>query len=81
MQNELGGPSESVCNKEQAGYTVKSGVLNPLSLVQLALATSNNQTAPFIASDIVRVIPYEISNDGNAIKPSIEFDPRLSRLF
>ena len=59
---------------------MKSGVLKPLSLVQLALATSNNQTAPFIASDIVRVIPCEISNDGNAIKPSIEFDSRLSRL-
>lgn len=67
-----------VCNKEQAGYTVKSGVLKPFSLAQIALA-GNNQTIPFIASDIVRVIPCEISNDGNAIKPSIKFTPRLKR--
>ena len=75
----LGGPSESVCNKEQAGYTVKSGVLKPLSLAHLALATSNNQAAPFFVSDTVHVIPCGISTDGNAIKPSIEFDPRLKR--
>ena len=73
----LGGPSESVCNKQQAGYTVRSGVIKSLS--QLKLATNNCRTVPIIASDIVHVIPCAISNDGNAIKPSIEFDTRLKR--
>ena len=70
----LVGPSESVCNKEQASYTVRLGVLKPLRLVHYALATKSNQTVP-----IVRVIPCALSNDGNAIKPSIEFDARLKR--
>ena len=33
----FGGPSESTCNKQHAGYTVKSGVLRPLSLAQYIL--------------------------------------------
>lgn len=75
----LEGPSESVCNKQQAGYTVKSGVIKSLCLSQLKLASNNSQTVPIIASDIVHVIPCAISNDGNAMKPSIEFDSRLKR--
>ena len=33
----FGGPSESTCNKQHAGYAVKSGVLRPLSLAQYIL--------------------------------------------
>lgn len=75
----LGGLLESVCNKELAGYTVRSGVLKPLSLAHYALSTKSDQTVPFLASPIVSVIPCALSNDGNAIKPSIEFDARLKR--
>ena len=75
----LGGPSESVCNKEQAGYTVRSGVIKPLNLAHYALATKRGQNVPFLASPIVNVIPCAFSNDGNAIKPSIEFDARLNK--
>lgn len=75
----LGGPSESVCNKEQAGYTVRSGVIKPLNLAHYALATKRDQNVPFLASPIVNVIPCAFSNDGNAIKPSIEFDARLKK--
>ena len=77
----LGGPSETVCNKSQAGYTVKSGVIKPLSLAHLTLATNNDgrHITPLISSSIVCVIPCSLSCDGNAIKPSIEYDPRLKR--
>ena len=38
----LGGPSETVCNKSQAGYMVKSGITKPLSLAHLTLATNSD---------------------------------------
>ena len=77
----LGGPSETVCNKSQAGYTIKSGVIKPSSLAHLTLATNNDgrHITPLISSSIVHVIPCSLSCDGNAIKPSIEYDPRLKR--
>jgi hypothetical protein len=34
----LGGPSETVCS---AGYTVKSGVIKPMSLAHLTLANND----------------------------------------
>ncbi|CAB4003668.1 Hypothetical predicted protein [Paramuricea clavata] len=61
---------------QQAGCTIRSGVIKSFCLSQLKLATNNSQTVPIIASDIVHVIPC---NNGNAIKPSIEFDSRLKR--
>jgi len=33
----LGGPSETVCAKYQAGYTPESGVIKPLSLGHIEL--------------------------------------------
>jgi len=38
-----------------------------------------DQSVPFLASPIVNVIPCALSNDGNAIKPSNEFDARLKK--
>ncbi|CAB3990305.1 Hypothetical predicted protein [Paramuricea clavata] len=53
----LGGPSETVCNKAQAGYTVKSGVIKPMSLAHLTLATNDvRHITPLISSNIVHVI-------------------------
>ncbi len=72
----LGGPSESVCAKHQAGYTPESGVIKPLSLGHMALL-KNSQAIPLIESSHLKVIPCAFANDGTALKPAIEFDPRL----
>ena len=72
----LGGPSESVCAKYQAGYTPESGVIKPLSLGHLELL-KNSQAKPLIETPELIVIPYALANDGMALKPAIEFDPRL----
>lgn len=76
----LGGPSESTCNKDQAGYTVGSGILKPLSLAHFSLATNKDDgVSHFLSSNIVHGIPCALGNDGNALKPSIEYDPCLKR--
>ena len=74
----FGGPSETVCNKQQAGYTIKSGVIKPLSLAHLKLCErSDTPIHNLIQSDIVHLFPCVLRNDGNALKPSIEYDPWL----
>ena len=72
----LGGPSESVCAKHQAGYTPASGVIKPLSLGHMTLL-KNSQAKPLIKTPNLTVIPCAFANDGTALKPAIEFDPRL----
>ena len=71
-----GGPSESICNKQHAGYTVKSGVLGPLSLAQYILC-KDRKVNLFTDSPQLNLIPCVLSTDGNVLKPSIEFDSRL----
>ena len=72
----LGGPSESVCAKYQAGYTPQSGVIKPLSLGHMALL-KNSQAKPLIEMPNLTMIPCACANDGTALKPAIEFDSRL----
>ncbi|KAJ7383334.1 hypothetical protein OS493_028882 [Desmophyllum pertusum] len=72
----LGGPSESVCAKYQAGYTPESGVIKPLSLGHMELL-KNSQAKSLIETPKLTVIPCALANDGTALKPAIEFDPRL----
>ena len=72
----LGGPSESVCAKYQAGYTPASGVIKPLSLGHMTLL-KNSQAKPLIETSNLTVIPCAFGNDGTALKPATEFDPRL----
>lgn len=74
----LGGPSESVCAKYQAGYTPESGVIKPLSLGHMTLL-KNSEAKPLIATPKLTVIPCAFANDGTALKPAIEFDPRLKQ--
>ena len=71
----LGGPSESVCAKYQAGYTPESGVIKPLSLGHLELL-KNLQAKPLIKTPELIVIPCALANNGTALKPA-EFGPRL----
>ena len=72
----LGGPSESVCAKYQAGYTPEPGVIKPLSLGHMTLL-KNSQAKPLIQTPNLTVIPCAFGNDGTALKPAIEFDSRL----
>ena len=72
----LGGPSESVCAKHQAGYMPESGVIKPLSLGHIELLR-NSQAKSLIETPKLNVIPCALANDGTALKPAIEFDSRL----
>ena len=72
----LGGPSETVCAKYQAGYTPDSGIIKPLSLGHIELL-KNSQAKTLIETSKLTVFPCALANDGTALKPAIEFDSRL----
>ena len=72
----LGGPSESLIQKFQAGYTTKSGAIKPLSLGHIELL-KNSEAKPLIETPSLLVIPCALANDGTALKPGIEFDARI----
>ncbi len=78
MKMNLGGPSDETCRKRQAGYTCKSGVIKSLSQAFLKLSADDgiSKTEPLIDIECVKVIPCMLANDGTALKPSIQFDPR-----
>ena len=80
-QMNLGGPSEETCRKRQAGYTTKSGVIKSLSDAFLKLSSTDgvSQTVALISTDNLKVVPCALANDGTALKPSIQFDPRAKR--
>ena len=74
----LGGPSEETCREQQAGYTTKSGVIKSLCDAFLKLSSTDgvSNTVVFIDTDTLKVVPCALANDGTALKPSIQFDPR-----
>lgn len=74
----LGGPSESLIQKSQAGYTSESGVIKPLSLGHIELLKDSG-AKPLIKTSNLLVIPCALANDGTALKPAIEFVPRIDR--
>ena len=74
----LGGPSEQTCLKRQAGYTTKSGIIRNMSLAHMAMSKSSG-TKLLIDTDTVAVTPSVFANNGTALKPSIEFDPRQKK--
>ena len=78
---KLGGPSEETCRKRQAGYTTKSGVLKSLSDAFLKLSATDDvsETVALIDTDTVKIVPCALANDGTALKPVIQFDPRTKR--
>lgn len=71
----FGGPSEQTCSKRQAGYTTESGVIKQLSVAHLTVS-EKSESKPLIDNDIVTVFPSVYANEGTALKPGIEFDPR-----
>ena len=72
----LGGPSKSLIQKSQAGYTSESGVIKPLSLGHIELL-KNSGAKPLIKTSNLLIIPCALANDGTALKPATEFDPRI----
>ena len=71
----LGGPSEPTRAKKQTEYSTSSGVIKRLSLSQLNLSTYQGGVSTFfIYNGLVGVVLSVLSNDGNALKPAIEFD-------
>lgn len=77
----LGGPSEETCRKRQAGYTTKSGVIKSLCDAFLKLSSTDgvSDTVVLIDNDTLKVVPCALANDGTALKPSIQFDPRTKQ--
>ena len=76
----FGGPSRPTRRKKESGYTTKSGVIKELSLCQLKLCSNGKSEGSFLVSNpTVQVIPCVLSNDGNALKPAIEFDNHFCR--
>ena len=70
----LGGPSEPTRAKKQTEYSTSSGVIKRLSLSQLNLSTYQGGVSTFfIYNGLVGVVLSVLSNDGNALKPAIEF--------
>ena len=57
----LGGPSESVCAKYQAGYTPELGVIKPLSLGHIKLL-QDSQAQSLVTTQQLKVIPCALAN-------------------
>ena len=72
----LGGPSETVCAKYQAGYRPDSGIIKPLTLGHIELL-KNSQAKTLIETSKLTVFPCALVNDGTALKLAIEFNSRL----
>ena len=76
VRMNLGGPSETTCNKNRTAFTTKSEVLKSLSLLQLKLLTKNtsNFAKALLSNDILTVFSCSYRNDGTAIKAAVEYD-------
>ena len=78
----LGGPSESHCQKRNTDFTCKLGILKCLSLLHLKASNHNPEEGPtpFASNSKFFVYPCCFSNDGRALKTSVEFDPVTKRM-
>ncbi len=76
----VGGPSESVCRKYQAGYTPDSGIIGSLSHAFIKLV-GDSSVSHLIETEGLVVTPCAYVNDDTALKPAIEFDPRLKNVW
>ena len=74
------GPSAATCAKQQAGYTVKSGVIRDLVTTMIKLADNSATVKPLVHLTIARVYPVAIANDGTALKPGLRFNERVKRV-
>ena len=77
----LEGPSESLCLRQNTAFTCKSGILKSLSLLQLMVSSHDPDEGPkpLISNSMLIVFACCYSNDGTALKASVEFDPETKR--
>ena len=77
----LGGPSESLYVRQNTAFACKSGILKPLSLLQLMVSSHdpNEGPKPLISNSKLIVFACYYSNDGTSLKASVEFDPVAKR--
>ena len=77
----LGGSSESLCLRQNTTFTCKSGILKSLSLLQLMVLSHdlNEGSKPLISNSKLIVFACCYSNDGTALKASVEFEAVTKR--
>lgn len=81
IRMNLGGPSESLCQKQNTDFTCKLSILKCLSLLQLKVSNHNPEEVPthLASNSKLLVYPCCYSNDGTALKPAFEFDPVVKK--
>ena len=72
------GPSATTRSKKKSGYTTKSGIVKELTLAHYKLSRAG-ENPTLVSNDLVQVFPCVLSNDGNPLKPGIEFNKRYKR--
>ena len=77
----LGGPSESLCLRQNTAFTCKSAILKSLNLLQLMVLSNdpNEGKKSLISNSKLIVFACCSNNDGTALKASVEFDPVTKR--
>ena len=77
----LGGSSESLCLAKNSAFTCKSGISKSLSLLQLMVSSHDYDEGPkpLISNSKHIVFAFCYSNDGTALKASVEFEPVTKR--
>ena len=71
------GRSKETRRKKKSGHTTQSGMVKELSLAHYKLSTTDESL--LVSNELVDVIPCVLSNDGNPLKPAIEFDNHFKR--
>ena len=73
IRMNLGGPSESLCLRQNTAFTCKSGILKSLSLLQSMVSChdSDEGKKPLISNSKLIVFACCYSNDGMAFKASV----------
>ena len=81
IRMNIGGPSESLCLWKNTASTCKSGILKSLSLLQLMVSSHDPDEGakPLISNSKLIDFTCCYSNDGTALKASVEFDPVTKR--
>ena len=74
-QGNMFGPSTKTCEKQQAGYTCKSGIHHHLLQAYLKIINTSNVEV-FYEDDYVKVFPSSVQNDGTALAAGLRFDER-----
>ena len=74
----FGGPCMETLRKRKPAFTTSPGVLKYLSSLHYKLSASDQFESgePMIDNKVVVVYPVAFSNDGTALKPSVQFDER-----